>query len=179
MINIIAFLGPSGAGKSTLQDFMDIPPIVTWTSRSPRLGEVDGVDYHFTTQETIMRMFEEGLLLEFTQYNGNLYATAAASFEQVIRSGALSSVIVDSNGASELRKKYGERVLVLGVYAPVEECISRLQKRRDPNALERVFTYQEEVQAMQKLADIIVNNAKDNWERSKRLVQLFKKQLFM
>ena len=174
MTNIIAFLGPSGAGKSTLQGFLDIQPIVTWTSRLPRKGEINGVNYHFTTSDTIMQMFEQGLLLEFTSYNGNLYGTAAASLDEVILKGLLGSIIVDSNGASELRKKYCERVLLVGIYAPEEECIARLKKRGDANALLRVSTYQEEVQAMQQLADITINNAKENWDRSRKLVQLFK-----
>lgn len=175
MINIIAFLGPSGVGKSTLQSLLDIQPIVTWTSRLPRKGEINGVNYHFTTKDTIMHMYEQGALLEFTHYNENLYGTALDSINELIATEKIASIIVDGNGANELRKKYRDHVLILGVYAPIEECILRLTTRGDSDSVLRIATYHDEVQLMQTLADFTINNSRANWDRSVTLMQLLLK----
>ncbi|WDF51123.1 guanylate kinase [Paenibacillus sp. KACC 21273] len=85
--SIVVFQGPSASGKSTLQARLGVPKIVTWTSRQPRAGEQDGVDYHFATREQIELMFRQGLMLEMSEYRNNLYGTSISSIEDAGKDG--------------------------------------------------------------------------------------------
>jgi guanylate kinase len=172
MLNLIAFLGPSGVGKSTLQGLLGYNKIVTWTSRQPRAGEVDGVHYHFADNDKILSMYHQGLLLEYTQYNGNLYGIALSSLKEIIDNNKKAAVAVDANGARELKYRFGDAVLVIGVIAPYEECKERLLKRDDKNIDIRLATYSQEVNTMLELSDVIINNSKANYQKAANLVTM-------
>lgn len=176
MINIIAFMGPSGAGKSTLQEILGYERIITWTSRTPREGEVDGKDYHFGDKDRIIQLYNEGLMLEYTEYNGNVYGTGLESIEELIGSKYCRSIVVDENGARKLKEKFLDHVLVIGVIAPYEECKSRLMDREDKNIEKRLFTYSHEVSALMELSDVIVNNSKANWGKATLIMEMIKKK---
>lgn len=172
MINIVAFLGPSGAGKSTLQKELGLGPVVTWTSRPPRHGEVNGVNYHFTSKDCILDMLNQGILLEHTEYKGNLYATPLESIHSIIARKEVCSIVLDANGIRELKRRYDYHVLILGVFAPFEECRERLLKRNITSVEERLSTYHEEIAQMQLLSDLIINNSMSNWSRNRNILQL-------
>lgn len=174
MINIIAFIGPSAVGKSTLRDMLGFERIVTYTSRTKRDGELDGVDYHFTTKERILSMYESNSLLEYSEYNGNLYATPLSSFENAIENKQLVTIIVDKNGAVTLKEKFSSKIMVIGVYAPLNECEERMIIRSDQNTAKRLESYNDELIAQNNLSDILVNNAKVNWHKSAQLMNLLK-----
>ncbi|WP_432663722.1 hypothetical protein R9X47_24445 [Wukongibacter baidiensis] len=174
MIKIIAFLGPSGSGKSTLQNLLGYKPIITWTSRQPRLGETNGIHYNFATRDQILNMHKEGLLLEYTEYNGNLYGTGLDSIKKLIDSNDYGSIVVDANGAEKLKNKFPDSVLIIGVIAPYEECKENLIKRKDKNTKERLSTYSDEITSVMNLSDIIINNSKSNWEKSCNILKVFK-----
>lgn len=174
MINIIAFLGPSGSGKSTLQNVLGYNPIVTWTSRKPRPGEINGKHYHFANRDQILNMYKEGLLLEYTEYNGNLYGTGLNSIKKLIESNDYSSIVVDANGAKELKSRFPRSVLIVGVLAPYDECKDNLIERKDKNVSERLATYEDEINSVMELSDIIINNSKENWEKSTNIIKMLK-----
>lgn len=174
MINIIAFLGPSGSGKSTLQSVLGYKPIVTWTSRKPRPGEINGTHYHFANRDKILKMYKKGLLLEYTEYNGNLYGTGLNSIRELIDSNDYSSIVVDANGAKELKSKFPSSVLIVGVVAPYEECKVNLIERKDRNVGERLATYVDEINSVMELSDMIINNSKENWQKSTDIIKILK-----
>lgn len=174
MINVFAFIGPSGVGKSTLQNILGYNRIITWTSREPRVGEVDGIDYHFGSKEEIITMYEKGLLLEYTEYNGNVYGTGLTSIKKIIGTSSCKSIVVDANGAEEIKRKFPDNVLIIGVIAPYKECKARLIERNDKNTNKRLFTYPDEVNSLMELSDIIINNSKDNWKKSAKVVEMLK-----
>lgn len=174
MINIIAFLGPSAVGKTTLREMLNLERIVTYTSRAMRDNEQDGIDYHFTTREHILSMYNNNLLLEYSEYNGNLYATALSSFNYAIETNQCVSIIVDKNGAEILKSKYNDRIMIIGVFAPFQECEERMLKRDDQNTNARLNSYNDELIALNELSDILVNNAKENWHKSSQLMNLLK-----
>ena len=81
---LIVLSGPSGVGKSTvisklLSERKDIYFSVSFTTRKPREGEVDGVNYNFVSREEFERMIEDGELLEYAEYVGNYYGTSLRS----------------------------------------------------------------------------------------------------
>lgn len=172
MINIIALIGPSGSGKTTLQSLMGVPSIVTWTSRKPRNGEINGVNYHFTNEENIKHMMDREKLLEFTNYNGNYYGTSIDSITSLIAERKIASVVVDSNGAIKLKEMFIDNLIIIGIYAPYDQCKIQLETREDLYNKSRLLTYPEEIEQMKKLADIIVNNSIDNWARSRKTIEL-------
>lgn len=175
MINIIAFMGPSASGKSTLRDSMELDRIVTYTSRKPRQGEIDGVDYHFISREMIMDLHDQDRLLEFTEYNGNMYATGIESLTQVIDKKGLSTIIVDKNGALKLRELLGDKVLIVGVLAPFEECRERMFDRKESDISRRLSSYEREIEEIKKTADLIINNSRANWDKARDILAYLKK----
>lgn len=177
MINIIAFVGPSGSGKTTLRNQLQMEKIITYTTRSPREGEVDGVHYHFSTEEEILKMYEDGELLEYTRYHGFLYATSLRTISHVIAENTTASIIVDRNGAKKLKERYGDKILVIGITAPAIECVRRMRERNEPEIERRLASYEMEVKLTNRYCDIIINNSELNWERSKLLVLAIEKGL--
>lgn len=174
MFNIIAFLGPSGTGKTTLQKELGLKPVVTWTTRAMREGEEHGKYYFYTSKENILKMFSEGSLLEYTQYNSNYYGIGAEYLNNLIEGNAQGSIVVEGNGARVLKDKYPDKVLVVGVLAPFSECKKRLFSRNDREIEGRLATYQEEVLSVLEISDIIINNTCDNWNKTVEILRKLK-----
>ena len=177
MFNIVSFIGPSGSGKTTIQKYLGIEPIITYTSRQPRNGEIDGVHYHFTTREKILAMKDNGYLLEYTEYSGNLYSSDLKSIKVVIENEKIGSIVVDINGARELKRNFAEHVLVIGILAPKDECIQRISDRSDSNIEKRLALYDQEVIGMLEICDLIINNSEKNWPKNKKIINCLRKGL--
>ncbi len=167
-------MGPSGSGKSTLQKELGYRPIVTWTSRPKRDKEVHGKDYFFTTRDEILRMFNDGLLLEYTEYNGNLYGIGTQYINELIETKQKGSIVVDENGARLLKEKYKGNILLVGVTVPYEECKERLSRREDSNTESRLRNFDNEIRALMEISDIIIANTCANWKKTKEIIQMLK-----
>jgi guanylate kinase len=106
----IVFVGPSGIGKGTItKAMMTAAPgrfafSVSHTSRSPRAGEVDGVDYHFTTRARFEEDLAAGKFLEYCEVHGNLYGTSYAAIRSVADSGRICILDVNIDGAIAISK---------------------------------------------------------------------------
>lgn len=174
MINIIAFLGPSAVGKSTLRDMLQLNRIVTYTTRQPRSGEIDGLDYHFTQREIILEMDLQELLLEFSEYNSNLYATSLNSFKDLISKNECATIIVDKNGAWKLKEVFSDRVMIIGVIASYEDCKSRMEARNEIDISQRLASFDDELASLNEISDIIINNSKSNWHRSHEILNVIR-----
>ncbi|NGZ76307.1 guanylate kinase [Saccharibacillus alkalitolerans] len=171
-VSLVVFQGPSASGKTTLQAVLGLPRIVTWTSRAPREGEIDGVDYHFAERETLERMMREGRMLETSEYRGHLYGTSLASIEETARGGGLRSIVLDPSGARVARELLGERALLLGVSASRAECEARLLARGSDAAqiAARLAGYDEEIAALEG-CDLIVRSGEGGLERAGEIVR--------
>ncbi len=170
MVKVVIFQGPSGSGKSTLQNMLGIPRIITWTTRSPRPNEKNGIDYHFVSIEEFKKRQNDGRMLEVTEYKSNYYGTSLDSFQNL--RDDVKSIVVDAPGANKIFEVMKDECFRIGVYAPKTDCESRLRKRDQPvsELNKRLKDYDAEVQALFD-CNIIVNNSDLNWENAERIIQ--------
>ncbi len=109
------FAAPSGAGKTSLvKALVDSTPgievSVSHTTRAPRPGEVDGVNYHFVDVPTFERMVAEGAFLEHARVFDNYYGSARASIEQRLATGVDVILEIDWQGARQVREQFPDSV---------------------------------------------------------------------
>jgi len=170
-ISLVVFQGPSASGKTTLQALLGLPRIVTWTSRAPREGEIDGVDYHFTRRETLEQMMNEGKMLETSEYRGHLYGTSLASIEDTAGGAGLRSIVLDPSGASVAKALLGDRALMLGVSAARSECEARLLARGSDaqQIAARLAGYDEEIAALES-CDLIIRSGEGALDRAGEII---------
>ena len=127
---------PSGTGKTTLVERLVqvVPDLVlsrSFTSREPRPGEVDGVDYNFIRREQFDAMVAAGEFLEFAEVFGNYYGTSAGETERVLASGRDVVLVIDVQGARQVRLRGFDSVGVFVLppsYAVLEKRLRRSQQ---------------------------------------------------
>jgi guanylate kinase len=101
---LVILSGPSGVGKDTLIEAWRernprVERVVAYTTRAPREGEVDGVDYHFVTVPAFLLMADSGKFLEWKIVHGNYYATPLTDMEQMLADGKIAILKIDVHGA--------------------------------------------------------------------------------
>ncbi|MEG1994734.1 MAG: guanylate kinase, partial [Oscillospiraceae bacterium] len=114
---LIVLSGPSGVGKGTvLKKYLETATngvvSVSATTRKPRPGEQDGIDYHFIDRETFMNWVEKGEMLEYTEYNGNFYGTPLKKVDEVRDMGKNVILEIEVDGASQVKKTCPEAILI-------------------------------------------------------------------
>lgn len=126
---------PSGAGKSTLSKMLldaddNISLSVSYTTRPPRPGEVDGVHYHFTDTATFKKMAADGEFLEWAHVFGHRYGTPKAPVEAALADGCDVLFDIDWQGAQQLYQEAGPDVVRVFILPPsIEELERRLHTR--------------------------------------------------
>src|ERR1043166_1381269 len=108
--NLYIVSAPSGSGKTTLlqhllRSFKDLKFSVSHTTRRPRLGEQEGVDYFFADRLSFLSMVERGAFLEWAEFNGQLYGTTREFVEQQIGNGQDVILDIDVQGARQVKAK--------------------------------------------------------------------------
>lgn len=125
--------GPAGSGKGTVNAHLfatgDFVFSVSATTRAPRPGEIDGVNYHFITKEDFASRIENGDMLEYTEYCGNFYGTPRKEAEEVLASGKNLILEIEVEGAENVKKKFPDAVLVLLLPPSYEVQEQRLRGR--------------------------------------------------
>jgi guanylate kinase len=130
---LVVISGPSGAGKSTvLERVLEETPAlrfsVSHTTRAPRPGETDGVQYHFVDRAAFLSLREAGGLLEWAEVHGQLYGTSRAECARAADEGADLLLDLDVQGARQVRRLVPDAVSVF-VAAPYEDLVARLRQR--------------------------------------------------
>ncbi|MBQ8416136.1 MAG: guanylate kinase [Clostridia bacterium] len=130
---LIVLSGPSGSGKGTVRaEVMRRQPFafsVSATTRLPREGERDGVDYHFITREQFEKRIQEGDMLEYTEYNGNYYGTPLKEALAEINAGRNIFLEIEVEGAMNVKRAYPEAVLIMLLPPSFSEQERRLRGR--------------------------------------------------
>lgn len=114
---MVVISGPAGSGKGTvigelLKD-SSFAYSVSATTRAPRPGEVNGVNYHFLTREAFEARLEAGDMLEHTEYCGNYYGTPKSEAEAVLASGKNLILEIEVEGALNVKRSFPEAVLIM------------------------------------------------------------------
>ncbi|MBJ8337426.1 guanylate kinase [Antrihabitans sp. YC3-6] len=165
---LVVLVGPSAVGKSTVvrcvrEQVPNLTFSVSATTRSPRPGEVDGVDYTFVTRAEFDRMIAEGELLEWADIHGGLQrsGTPAKPIEAAMSAGKPVLIEVDLAGARAVRAALPEAVLVFMAPPSWDELVARLTSRGTESAAvieRRLETARIELAAQDEFQAVIVND---------------------
>lgn len=131
---VFVITGPSGVGKGTLirslcERIPELELSTSATTRSPRPGERDGVDYHFLPQEEFARRVAVGEFLEHATYSGNMYGTLRSEVEGRTERGAPVLLEIELQGARQVRESMPEAVQIFIAPPTAEDLRQRLQGR--------------------------------------------------
>jgi guanylate kinase len=131
---LVVVAGPSGVGKGTVHAALrrrlpDAELSVSVTTRSPRPGEAEGVDYRFVDTTTFQRMIDAGELLEWAEYAGNLYGTPRAPAAAAVARGAVVLLDIEVQGALQVKRADPDALLVFLHPPSLEELERRLRGR--------------------------------------------------
>lgn len=164
----IVISGPSGVGKGTicnkLIDDLLAEYSVSYTTREPREGEVDGVNYNFISKEDFEKMIGKGDFLEYNCYNGNYYGTSKGYVMDKVNNGINVILEIDVNGAKNVKKIYSNALLIYIAPPSMEELEKRLIGRgtEDKEKIKaRLEIAKEEMKQVNIYDYVVVNNDLD------------------
>ena len=131
---LLVVSGPSGAGKGTIcqllrEQLPDLGYSISVTTRQPRVGEVDGVNYFFKTVPQVKEMIAKGELLEYAEVYGNYYGTPRKYIEDLLNTGHDVLLEIDIQGALQIKERFPEGVFVFIVPPSLDELSARIYKR--------------------------------------------------
>jgi guanylate kinase len=131
---LIVISGPSGVGKDTLiKRLLELDRhlrySVSCTTRAPRPGESDGVDYSFVSRDRFQELIDQGAFLEHATYNGNEYGTLAERVEKERSAGNDVVLKIEVKGAEQVRAKVPDAMFIFVAPPSVDELVKRQMKR--------------------------------------------------
>jgi len=177
--SLIILSGPSGVGKDTifrglLESGVDVTKGITATTREKRPHEKEGKDYYFKTNEQFDELIKNNALLEWNTYNGNRYGTLKSVVEKALKNGGKLVLVIDINGAFNIKKQYPDAFMVFIKPPSMEALIERITKRSkisEENLEGRLRIAENEMKQMGKY-DFVVENDDLN-----RAVELLKEEI--
>lgn len=130
---------PSGAGKTSLlkqlmAELDSVQTSISHTTRDKRVGEVDGTDYHFVSQEAFHQLISEDAFFEHAEVFGNYYGTSKASIQEQLASGIDVILEIDWQGARQIRKQLPESCFIFILPPSKEALLERLEGRGQDDA---------------------------------------------
>ncbi|TDL35092.1 guanylate kinase [Jeotgalibacillus sp. S-D1] len=163
---LIVLSGPSGVGKGTVRKELFSDPRTTYeysismTTRLPREGEIDGIDYFFKSREDFETLISQDKLLEYAEYVGNYYGTPVDYVRETINDGRDVFLEIEVQGAKQIRDKFPEGLFIFLAPPSLSELQNRLVHRgteTDDIIADRVETARKELEMM-NLYDYVVEN---------------------
>ena len=127
---------PSGAGKTTIVDAVlkrdtSVSRVITATTRAPRTGEKNGVDYHFWTIKQFEQAIKKGQMLEWAQVHTHYYGIPKKSVDDLMKKGICPILVIDVQGARTVKAQYPNAATVFIVPPSLKELKNRILRRND------------------------------------------------
>jgi guanylate kinase len=167
---VFVITGPSGVGKGTLirtlrERMPELELSVSATTRAPRPGEADGVDYHFLSDAEFQRRVDAGDFVEHATYSGRRYGTLRSELDRRTGAGAPVVLEIEVQGARQVRETMPEAIRVF-IAPPSREALrTRLVGRGTDDAEQvaaRLRTADAELEAQDEFAHVVVNDRLDD-----------------
>ncbi len=162
---LIVLSGPAGVGKGTVcgalrKEDTEIHYSVSATTRSPREGEIDGVNYFFKSHEEFQEMIENNKLLEWAEYVGNFYGTPIDYVRQTIEEGKDIILEIEVQGALKVKERFPEGVFIFLMPPSLAELRNRIVGRgtETKEVIDKRMTVAKEEIDMMKKYDYVVEN---------------------
>jgi len=178
---LIVLSGPSGVGKGTVrkalfsQDDVKFHYSISMTTRKPREGEVDGVDYFFKTREEFEQLIRENKLLEWAEYVGNYYGTPIEYVEKTLNEGKDVFLEIEVQGALQVKKAFPDGLFIFLMPPSLDELKNRIVTRGTESEdliNNRMKVAKEEIELMHAYDYVVVNDEVEKaCERIKAIVQ--------
>ena len=164
--NLFIITAASGAGKTTLVGALlaadkQVKRSVSYTTRSPRPGEVDGTDYHFVDEARFLHMLRDGEFLESAEVHGAHYGTAQTLVDTVLQSGDDMVLEIDWQGAAQVRSLYPQAIGIFILPPSIQALDRRLHQRGQDSAqviARRLAVAREEMSHVAEFDYVIIND---------------------
>jgi guanylate kinase len=166
---LVVLSGPSGTGKGTvckelLRHCPRLHYSISATTRQPRFGEVNGVNYYFTSRDEFTQMVEQDQLLEWAEVYGNFYGTPRKYVDDELCAGNDVVLEIDTQGAMQVKEKFARGVFVYLLPPSLDELANRIWKRGtdSPDSIEKRLTAAtSEFQQISNYEYVVVNDDVD------------------
>src|SRR5665647_943759 len=164
--NLFIITAASGAGKTSLVRALlaadtQLKRSVSYTTRSPRPGEVDGVDYHFVDEARFLHMLRDGEFLESAEVHGAHYGTAQTCVDTTLQAGDDLLLEIDWQGAAQVRSLYPQAIGIFILPPSIKALDRRLHQRGQDSAqviARRLVAAREEMSHVAEFDYVIIND---------------------
>jgi guanylate kinase len=162
---IFVFTGPDGSGRKTVANMvgitLDIPKVISYSTRERRPGEVDGADYHFISKAKFLagELCEE--FIECVEMHHNFYGVKRRDIESLMHKHQQIYIVVNTEGAEKLKKLYPDQIIRLFIYAD-KETVNRRQQEAGLSELSRQRNWERYEKDMSYMAQC--EHAFENYE---------------
>ena len=164
--NLFIVTAASGAGKTSLvkailKNNSNIDLSISYTTRLPRLGEVDGVDYRFINKESFLEMQKNNIFLETAECHGAFYGTSKEIILEIVESGRDIILEIDWQGAFSVKKIYQAAISIFILPPSMNALEERLKKRgqdSDETISKRLSVAQDEMSHLEKFDYVTIND---------------------
>lgn len=168
---LIVISGPSGVGKGTVRKALfqrsdhDLAYSISMTTRKPRKGEVDGVDYYFVSREEFERRIKNNQFLEYAEFVGNYYGTPKDKVLDQLNKGSEVVLEIEVNGASQIKKIMPDAVFIFiapPTYDALEKRLIARGTEHSDAIKERIEKAHHEIKLANNYDYIVINDEVDN-----------------